>query len=106
MQESMLSISAPNLSELAAVFQAHSADVLLDDRSEAFAALRTAVRAVVDEARDRDPQRIERLIVVLRAWWRSQATLRRRVDDGLCDALWGQLLRMCIAEFFADRERA
>jgi hypothetical protein len=101
-----VSISAQNLSALAAVLDAHSFDALLDDRSEAFAALHDAVRAVVDDARTTDSLRGERLIVTLRAWWRNQVKLRRRADEGRCEALWSQLLTMCIAGFYAVRERA
>jgi hypothetical protein len=99
-------VSAHSLSELAAVFGAHSFDALLDDRSEAFVALRHAVGAVVADARSKDSMPIERLIVMLRAWWRGQATLRRRADEGLREALWNQLLRTCIAEFFSVEGRA
>jgi hypothetical protein len=100
-----ISIWTRELAQLSAVLCAHSHDALLDERSEAYAAFRKAVRCVVADARSSDPLPIERLIVMLRAWWRGQATRRRRGDESLRDALWDQLLRMCIADYFADEER-
>jgi hypothetical protein len=101
-----LVVSDPSLAALSSILGEHGVDTLLDERSAAFAALRQAIRAVVEAARRADPVRVERLIVALRHWWRSEQRIRRRADDGLGEALWNRLVRVCIEEFYSNRPRS
>jgi hypothetical protein len=94
------------LDGLATVLAAHSLAALLDHGTPGFTALREAVCRLVTEARGADPVRAERLIVTLCAWWRARPEVRRQGDEAAVEALWSELLHLCVAEFYSGRRHS
>lgn len=64
-------------------------------------ALRAAVRHLVEEARQTDTVRVERLLIELRRAWRAMPTIQRLPVDGPGGDLWDRLVLLCCEEFYA-----
>jgi hypothetical protein len=73
--------------------------VLLQDDPHATKALRTAARALADEARAHDAVRAERLLIELRRVWRELPEARR-LEPQAYEQLWERLVTACIEEFY------
>lgn len=64
-------------------------------------ALRGAVRRLVEEARQTDAVRGERLLIELRRVFRALPSIQRLPVDGPGGELWDRLVLLCCEEFYA-----
>jgi hypothetical protein len=67
-------------------------------------ALRAAVHQLVEEARQTDTVRVERLLIELRRAWRAMPAIQRLPADGPGGDLWDRLVLLCCEEFYVSND--
>jgi hypothetical protein len=99
----VLSSRTGGLDALAGVIVAYGADRLVGrgDAREGDRALRAAARRLVAEARVRDPQRAECLLVELKRAWPALPGVREIPFPAERRALWDVVVRVVCEEFYA-----
>jgi len=85
--------------ELRRVVANTPAYVLLQDDPHGTQSIRSAARALAEEARAQDATRAERLLIALRRIWRELPEARR-LEPEAHDQLWERLVTACIEEFY------
>jgi len=73
--------------------------VLLQDDPHGTQSIRSAARALADEARAHDAVRAERLLIELRRIWRELPEARK-LEPEAHEQLWERLVTACIEEFY------
>jgi hypothetical protein len=66
-------------------------------------ALRSAVEALVAEARASESERVEPLLIDLRAAWRDFPGVRALASLETRDVLWSRVVTVCCEEFYEAR---
>lgn len=98
--------SSVPLSQLETVLERHAPDAILMRDSVAARALRSAVEALVADARAAEPERVEPLLIELRCAWRDFPRVRGLASLETRDALWSRIVTVCCEEFYHARHGA